>query len=92
MDKLLCEHERKYCSDRKTKFFRTGFGEVVVTQPHFTFRKHFEVNKNKVYVFRNRGVEDSEVFEEIINKSAIPPIVSNIEEDDWRGSFGVYWK
>lgn len=92
MDKLLCEHERKYCGDRKTKFFRTGFGEVVVTQPRFTFRKHFEVNENKVYVFRNRGIEDNEVFEEVVNKSTIPPIVSNIEEDNWRGSFGVYWK
>jgi len=92
MNKLLCNHERQYCSDRKTKFFRIGFGELVVTQPHFTFRKHFDIEDHEVYVFRNRGIEDDEVFGEIINKSAIPPVVSDIEDDNWRGSFGVYWK
>jgi hypothetical protein len=92
MKKLLCNHERQYCSDRKAKFFRTGFGEVVVTQPHFTFRKHFDIEDHEVYVFRNRGIEDDEVFGEIINKSAIPPVVSDIEDDDWRGEFGMYWE
>ena len=91
MNNLLCRHEKDYCGDRKSKFFRTGLGVVVVTQPHFTFRKHFDIENHQVYVFRNRGIEDDEIFEEIINKSTIPPVVSDIEDCDWRGKFGVYW-
>jgi hypothetical protein len=92
MNNLLCSHEKDYCSGRRAKFFRTGFGEVVVTQPHFTFRKFFDIEEHGVYAFRNRGIEDDEVFGEIINKSTIPPVVSDIEDDDWRGEFGVYWR
>lgn len=92
MKKLLCSHEKNYCKDRKTKFFRTGFGEIVVSQPHLTFRKHFDdVEKHKVYAFRNRGIKEKQKFQEIISKSAVPPVVSDIEDDDWRGDFGVYW-
>lgn len=90
MRKLLCKHELQYCYEKKSKFFQTGFGKLVVTRPGSTLQEYFNINKSKVYVFRNRGVSKKR-HEEIVSNSHVPPFAVDIEDKDYSGELGVFW-
>ncbi len=91
MDKLLCNHERQYCREKKSKFFKTEFGEIVVGKPDPTFQNHLYMKKNKVYAFRNQGLSKKR-HREIVNKSHIIPFAVDIKNKNWSGEMGVYWR